>query len=227
MARSQMKSRWCTLLLVTLLIPGIASGPSGYKVDSIGPCTSTDISDAVRKALQDQGLRVTGDSGVLCEIWLRKVIVQKAGSIGTNYSTLADGTFIGVIKYPGPAGDFRGQGIKAGTYTLRYQTIPQDGNHLGVSPTPDFFLLAPGGADKDPDAILENPELIKLSRQASGTNHPIPLNLKATAAGGATGFRESGEGRWALETKTKARPGGGGSEIDFPIAVILIGKAEG
>lgn len=226
MEKSQMKLCWQTLVLIIFLIPGIASGLPGYKVESMGACTSAEISDAVKGALHSQGLRVTGDSGALCEVWFRKVIPQKAGS-GVDYSTLANGTFVGVITYPGKAGDFRGQAIKAGTYTLRYQTIPQDGNHLGVSPTSDFFLLTPAASDKNPDAALEYQELIKLARQASGTNHPHPLNLIAPASGGATGFKESGEGHWALEAKTKAQPSGGGAEVDFPVAIILIGKAEG
>ncbi len=222
-----MKRGWHTLLLISFLVPPIAGGFSGYKVEPGGACTSTEISEAVKNALQPQGLRVTGDSGAFCEVWFRKVTPQKDGSSGTDYSTLANGTFVGVITFPGKGGDFRGQAIKAGTYTLRYQTIPQDGNHLGVSPTSDFFLLMPAGSDKNPEAALDYPELIKLARQASGTNHPHPLNLIAPASGGATGFKESGDGHWALEAKTKAQPSGGGTEVDFPIAMILIGKAEG
>jgi hypothetical protein len=222
-----MKHGLHTLVLISFLVPRIAGGFSGYKIESTGACASTEISEAVKNVLQPQGLRVTGDSGALCEVWLRKVIPQKAGSSGTDYSTLANGTFVGVITYSGKAGDFRGQAIKAGTYTLRYQTIPQDGNHLGVSPTPDFFLLTAAGIDKNADAALDYTELIKLARQASGTSHPHPLNLLAPASGGATGFKESGDGHWALEAKTKAQPSGGGAEVDFPIALVLIGKAEG
>jgi hypothetical protein len=41
------------------------------------------------------------------------------------------------------AADFRGQQVPVGFYTLRYALIPDDGNHLGVSPNPDFLLLIP------------------------------------------------------------------------------------
>ena len=115
--------------------------------------------------------------------------------------------------------------VKPGTYTLRYQTIPQDGNHLGVSPSADFLLLVPAAADKNPDSLIEFQELIRLSKQASGTNHPNPLYLTVPAS--APVFREAEAGHWALEAKTKAKPAGGGSETDFPLAIILIGKAEG
>src|SRR6058998_3074555 len=107
MAKLQMKIGWYFLAQIALLIPGIASALPGYKVEPTGACTSTEISEAVKSALQPQGLRVTGDSGALCEVWLRKVIPQKAGSSGTDYSTLANGTFVGIITYPGKGGDFR------------------------------------------------------------------------------------------------------------------------
>jgi hypothetical protein len=198
------------------------------KVETTGPCTNTEIADAMKATLQPQGFRVVGDSGVLCEVWMRKTIPQKSGASGANYGSLANGTFVGVITYTGKAGDFRGQAIKPGTYTLRFQTIPSDGNHLGVAPSPEFFLLAPASADKDPTAQLGYEELVKLSKQASGTNHPHPLNLAQPTGAGNPTFKQVGEGeRWVLESKTKAQPAGGGAEVDFPFAVILIGKAEG
>ncbi len=222
-----MKRRWFAgLVSVFLSLTGVRAAPN-YKVETIGACADSGVSEGVRNALQPQGIRVVGDSGALCELWLRKVLPQTAGSTGASYSTLANGAFVGVIVYRANATDYRGQTVKPGTYTLRYQTIPQDGNHLGVSPSPDFLLLSPAAADKNPDRLIEFQELVKLSKQASGTNHPNPLYLTSPTSGGAAAFRDAEEGRWALEAKTKAQPAGGGSETDFPLAIILIGKAEG
>lgn len=195
------------------------------KVETTGACTSTEVADAMRATLQPQGLRVAGDSGVLCEVWMRKTIPQKSGASGASYGSVANGTFVGVVTYTGKGGDYRGQVIKPGTYTLRLQTIPSDGNHLGVAPFPEFFLLAPASADKNP-APISYEDLIKLSKQASGTNHPHPLNLAQPTGGGNPSFKQDGA-HWALEAKTKAQPAGGGAEVDFPFAVVLIGKAEG
>ncbi len=222
-----MKRRWLALLILVFLpLTGVRAAPS-YKVETIGACSDSGVPEAVRNALQPQGIRVAGDSSPFCEVWLRKVLPQTAGSTGASYSTLANGTFVGVIVYRANATDYRGQVVKPGTYTLRYQTIPQDGNHLGVSPSADFLLLVPAAADKNPDSLIEFQELIRLSKQASGTNHPNPLYLTVPASAGAAVFREAEAGHWALEAKTKAKPAGGGSETDFPLAIILIGKAEG
>lgn len=220
-----MNRKWIALLfLLAISLPAAGNPTAAYKVETIGACTGPDISDAVKKTLQEQGLRVVGDSGPFCEVWLRKVLSQSAGT-GTDYNTLAAGTFVGVIQYLSKGGDYRGQTIKPGIYTMRYQTMPSDGNHMGVSPTPDYFILMPPNADKDPDVVLEYQDIIKLGKQASGLSHICPLYLTAPTGGRSPGFKSVDEGHWALEAKTKAQPKGG-AEIDFPIAIILVGKSE-
>jgi hypothetical protein len=193
-------------------------------VETIGACALPDISDAMKKTLQDQGLRVTGDSGPLCEIWLRKVLPQSGGT-GTDYSTLAPGTFVGVIQYLGKGGDYKGQAIKPGTYTMRYQTMPSDGNHMGVAATPDFFVLLPPSADRDSDATLDFQELVRLGKLASSISHLYPLYLTSPAGAATPDIHQVDDSQWTLEAKTKAQPKGG-AEIDFPIALVLVGRSE-
>ncbi len=211
-----------------VLVAACAIGLSqtGYKAESSGPCVLPEVSAAMKAALQPDGLRVTGEKGAVFEMWLRKIVPQKPGSSGTTYDTIADGTFVGILKYTETGGDFRGQELKPGTYAMRYQTMPSDGNHMGCSPSPEFVLLSPVSADKDPDAIPVYQDLVKLSRQASGASHPAVLYLTAPAGADKAAFHTAEENHWALEAKTKAQPGGG-AETDFSFAVILIGKAEG
>ena len=216
-------------LIVTTLIcafSGAFASPPAHKVESGGACTSSDVSDALKSVLQEQGQRVIDDKGTLCEIWLRKSLPLKSGSSAAEYATLNTGELLGVIIYPNGAGDYRGQEIKPGTYTIRYQTMPSDGNHMGVSPTQDYVLLTPAALDKDPTKDVEYATLLDLSRKASGTSHPTPLYLVPPAASGNISFRDAGDGHWALEMKTKAQAAGG-SAVDFPLALVLIGKGEG
>ncbi len=214
------------MFLVFLLsfLPVIGGSFPAYKVETIGACTSPEISDAEKKVLQDHGFKVVGDSGPFCEVWLRSVLPQSSGT-GTDYSTMAPGTFVGVIHYFSAAGDYKGRTIKAGIYTMRYQTMPSDGNHMGVAPTPDFFVLLAPAADKDPDTVMEYQELLKLGKQASGTNHIYPLFVTSPGGGTVPAFESLDESHWALEAKTKAQPKGG-AEADFPIALVLIGKSD-
>jgi hypothetical protein len=211
------------VLMALLPMAGAGAPPENYKVETTGPCTSTEVSQAMKDALQPQGFKVAGESGAFCEVWLRKVVPQKGA--GSDYSTLATGTFAGVIVYSTRGGDYRGQGIKPGTYTMRYQTIPVDGNHMGASPTADFFLLAPASADQDPAATVPYDQLVVLSKKAAGTNHPAALYLMPASGSGKPEFRSHEGIHWSLDISTKAQPEGG-AETDFPISLVLIGKSE-
>ncbi|NDD62974.1 MAG: hypothetical protein EBZ36_03185 [Acidobacteria bacterium] len=165
-----------TLLLLALPLP--ASGAE-YKVESIGALTESKVPAGLRGALESRGLRVLDEKGAtVCEIWLRKEIPSASEEVaGAVFSKIGEGTLTGVIHFPANAGDFRGQGLKAGWYTLRYGLILQDGNHLGVSPTRDFFVICPLTEDADPEKRLSFDEMMKLSRGASGTGHPSCWSL--------------------------------------------------
>lgn len=218
-----MNKRRFSLFCIGLAASAVLALAAEPKVETIGACSETAVSEAMRAELAPQGYRVTVDSGVLANVWFRKVVPQK--SAGTDYSTLQPGTFVGVIQVPARGGDFRGQAVRPGIYTMRYQTIPQDGNHLGVSPTVDFVLLAPAAEDKDPKAVVAYEELIRLGKLAAGSGHPNPLYL-AAPSGTPPSFHTSGEGHGALVVKVRAQAAGG-AEVDLPLALTLIGKAEG
>ncbi len=220
-----MNRRWFAVLPLLLFAVAVFAAPPAYKVEKTGACASAELSDAMKSMLQPEGYRLAGDSGPVCEVWLRKILPMKSGSSAPEYGALNPGDFVGVIQYARVMGDYRGQSLKAGTYTMRYQTMPADGNHMGVSPTQEYVLLAPASLDKDPAATVEYDALLDLSRKVSGTTHPTPLYLVAPATGGNASFRDAGEGRWTLEIKTKGLATGG-AEVDFPLALVLIGKGE-
>jgi hypothetical protein len=211
-------------LMVVLLLGGLATAREGdYKVEPVAALTAAGVSEAARGALEPKGLRVAGGDGKpVCEVWFRKEIpTAPADVVGANYAQLGEGTFVGVIHFPAGGGDFRGQPIKAGYYTLRYGLILQDGNHLGVSPARDFFLLGPAAEDKDPSARLKPEELIKLSRAASGTGHPSVWSLVQAGGEGLPKVVKNEEGHIILETKLKTAGG------ELPVGLVVVGKTEG
>jgi hypothetical protein len=222
-----MNRRWTALFILLFGVAVAFAAAPPAKVETTAACTNPDFSDAIKSALQPQGLRISSDEGALCEIWLAKTLQQGAGSSGTDYTSLTPGSFAGVIVYPGKAGDYRGHAVPAAAYTMRYETMPADGNHMGVAPTQDFFLLVLGSADQDPTTVFEYDALVNLSRKASKTNHPAPLYLMSPTAGSSPAFHDTGDGHWAVEVKTKAKAKAGSTEIDFPLAIVLIGKGEG
>jgi len=176
-----MKRIFCLALFFSfsVLISAHAATP---KIESIGKF-SGNAPDAIKAAISDAGYRVTGTDGkILAEIWPAKSGTRNKGESSALYPELAIGAFYGVITFPNGTGDYRGQKIPAGTYTLRYQTLPSDGNHLGVAPNPDFFLLVPVDSDPDPSAKLEYSVLVRMSAKSAGTSHPAPFALATPAA---------------------------------------------
>jgi len=188
--------------LAVLLSAGVGSAQS-YKVQSSATPAPQDLTGPVRDALSANAVQVTGASGPLCEIWPAKTLQPAATpdtSLGVNFGQIAQGTLVGAVKFDAAGGDYRGQPIKPGVYTLRYMLQPVDGNHQGVSPYRDYLLAVPAAAD--PDAGNLTPDnLVKLSKKASGTGHPSVWSLvpadNAPATLPAVGHQDDGD-LWIL-----------------------------
>jgi hypothetical protein len=203
------------ILLAVPLALTIASGPAVFaaagKVEKIGAFGGT-APDWVKSALEQQGYRVTlSDGTVANEVWFRK------DGPGLNAAAM-----VGVITFPKDGKDFRGQDVKAGSYTLRFAKIPEDGDHLGASPTPTFLLLIRPDEEAEPADDLTFKEVTKMSAKTSGTNHPSPMNLADTSAQKefpAVATNGMGHEVFFVKLKTKA-----GAEV--PIGLVVKGRTE-
>jgi len=213
-------------MLLLLIAFGVvnARGQGNYKAEAIGAAPAG-VPAALQGALASEGARVVSDQGpTLCEVWLAKTLPGTASAGSSSdvlYGALPPGAFLGVLHFPNEVTDFRSQTIKPGFYTLRYELIPQDGNHMGVNPTRDAFVLAPVAADTDPAKTLAFDDVVKLSRLASGTPHPGFL-VGAPASGDSfpSVFRDD-QGHWNLQVKGHIQGG------DLPLAFTVVGKWEG
>jgi hypothetical protein len=194
------------VLLAVSTAPVLADGG---KVARTGAFTGP-ASDAVKQVLDPQGYRVTLSDGT-ADIWLRK-----------DLPGLEPCAFVGVVTFPAARSDFRGQTIKAGTYTLRYARMPADGNHMGAAPTSDFLLLVRVADDGDPAANLTWEKLTELSKNAAATNHPAPLNLgDASSQKEFPGVATNDLGHEVFFVKLKMKDGS-----ERPIGVVLKGRTE-
>jgi hypothetical protein len=203
------------------LFTGICIAQAG-KVEVIGP-PDPSVPEAVRNALDTKGYRVRLDDGTTaCEIWLRKSVpgVAKKNSSDALYWQLAESTLVGVISFPQATTDYRGEAVKAGAYTLRYELMPNDGNHLGVAPSRDFLLLVPAASDADPGATFKFEELVSLSRKTTGTRHPGPLSLVQAGGSGAPAVSKDDEEHWVFTASLKLVSG-----EDLPFALVVKGTA--
>jgi hypothetical protein len=129
---------------------------------------------------------------------------------------------VGVVHFPQAAADFRGHRIPAGFYTLRYELMPNDGNHLGAAPNQDFLLLIPAASDADPNATFKFQELIALSESATGTKHPSPLSLVQADSGvTAPAVSKDDQDHWTFSASMKLTSG-----EELPFALVVKGTTQ-
>ena len=163
----------CVATAVFAAAAGLAA-----KVERIGALSVAAASDALKQAVEEKGYRVTLDHDWTAEFWFAKQLKTVAKDVpGALYPELANAEFVGVVNLPKGMTDFRGQAIPAGVYTLRYQLLPQDGNHLGVAPNPDFLLAIPVASDPNPEQGYLYKKLVALSAKTTGTSHPAVIAL--------------------------------------------------
>jgi hypothetical protein len=201
-----------------------AFAQGSYKAEAIGAAPA-DVPASLQSTLDSQGVRVSSDQGaVLCEVWLRKTLPANSNpntSSDVLFGALPVGGFLGVLHFPNAASDFRSQTIKAGFYTLRYELIPQDGNHMGVNPSRDAFVLSPVSADTDPGKTFSFEDVVKLSVQASGTPHPGFLVGAPVSGSTFPSVAKDDSGNWNVQIK------GHGQGADLPLALTVVGHWQG
>jgi hypothetical protein len=220
-----MKRRtWLAVAPSLLLLCAVLAWPQGtYKAETVSSLPP-DLPSQLAVLLGSPGVRVTNASGgAFVEVWPAKNVPASSGGTGgadAVYPSLGVGTLVGVLHFVQPGSDFRGQAIKPGYYTMRYAHLPQDGNHMGVNPYPDFVLLSPASADTQAGQTLKLEDLIQLSRQASGTAHPAVMSLVPVKAGGSLpSVVQDDQGRQILQMKWSLQ----GQET--PVALVVVGQA--
>jgi len=178
------------LAFVLFVLLAAASLPAqSPKVERTAPAPAS-ASSEIKAALQEKGYRVTLADGWSAELWLVKNLKLTAQEApGALYPELSNSEFIGVLNLPKGMNDFRGQAIPSGTYSLRYQLLPQDANHMGISPNPDFLLAIPISSDTNPESVYPLRKLVTLSSKATGA-HPAVIAMENAGEPGTAVFNE-------------------------------------
>jgi len=188
-----------------------------YKLEPINTA-APGLPAAYAAVIQHTGYRVTGPGGAWCEVWFRSAIPMgaKPGDSAISFG-IAQGTLVGILRFPAQGADRRGQVIPAGVYTLRYSNDPVDGAHQGVAPQRDFALLTPVAADADPNAAPNFDTLVAMSGKASGGPHPAVLSMETPMDAKFPSVTKEGDHDWVLNVKVG----------DLQISIIVAGKYEG
>jgi hypothetical protein len=185
-----------------------------YTASPAGPPPS-DLAPAISAELQKEGTKVTSSDGkTVCELWFvtKPPTQPPSNELSVSWTTVPLSSLIGVVRFPDGGVDRRGQQLKPGVYTLRFNLYPVDGAHQGVEPSRDFFVLSPASIDTDPNARPGFDELMVMSRKASGTPHPAVMSVWKADSDFKPGLSQMGDD-WVLSTKVG----------DTPISLIVVG----
>lgn len=220
--------RLIALSTVTWLVVCVTAFAQGsYKIETTKGLPGGDVSQTIQSTLQPQGETLMNGSGkTLCEVWLRKDLTAATNpdtAANVLYGKIAQGSLVGVIHFPEATKDYRGQAIKAGYYTLRYELIPQDGNHMGVSQYRDFLLLVPASKDTDGDKPVTFTDAVKLSRDSTNTGHPGVMLMDPVSDSDKTFpaiFQDYSQ-NWALQEEAEV------GSAKLPLAIVLVGQYQG
>ena len=105
----------------------------------------------VRQQLSPEGHKVSLGATTLEFWWVSALPVAGGGPL--EWSKVAEGALVGVVRVSGAFKEIRGKTVSPGVYTLRFGLQPQNGDHLGVSPFREYLLLSPASADQDPKPL--------------------------------------------------------------------------
>ena len=189
---------------------------------------SADLPQSIADSVDPSGVHVfTYDNGLetpICEIfWAKTVVAEdspaKAGK--ALYSNLKEGALVGVIRFLAESKDdyredFHDQKLSPGFYTMRYVAMREADKN-------DFVLLSPAKVDRDPERVLASDELLRLSRQASGTDQPAVLSLVGVEKSNKD-FPDvlmADDGSCVLQVKLHLKPAKGSSAKELAFAIIL------
>lgn len=218
------KGAGVSIFVLFILAGSVLCGAQAGKVEIIAALTDSAVPEAVRQTLDAKGYRLTlDDPNPACELWVRKSIPAqpKKDVEGVAYPELTESTLLGVVHFPQAAADFRGHPIPAGFYTLRYEIMPSDGNHLGAAPNRDFLLAIPAASDPDPKAMFKFQELVTMSARTSGMKHPSPLSLAQPDSGPSTPtVSRDDQDHWTLSSVLRLDSG-----ENLPFALVVKGTA--
>lgn len=210
------------MTIFLLLVLSLTSIGLGQRLEKL-PAFAGDASDKVKASLDSAGNRVfLPNTLAAADVWLAAKVPtgKRADSKGATYPEFADSQFLGVITFPKGGGrDFRGQTVRPGAYTMRYQLLPNDGNHLGVAPNPDFVLLVPVAEDPDPAVNYDFGKLVELSAAAAHSAHPAAFEMMP-AEGNAASVTQTDDGWIVLHAPLTTKDG-----KQIMVAIVIKGLA--
>jgi hypothetical protein len=212
-------------LLCTLAVPAARGEDEKYTLKTTEAKAPAELKDEVATLLEPVVHQVLDGKGQLfCEVWFRKSVPAKATEAqvqnGLTYREIEQTTLLGAIRFAQKGKDYRGQEVPAGVYTLRLAIQPQDGDHMGTSPHPEFCLLVKADRDTKP-TTMPFKSLVDVSAKSIDGNHPaIFLLFPVVKPSAKAELADQGTGHWVVRQELKVEVNGKEAKIGIGLTVV-------
>jgi len=228
--RPAMLLSWLAMILAATALPA-HSAEGKFTAEEATTLPPMELKPTIRRLFEAKSIKVKDPAGnPFCEVWFRKSVPGKATpeqiKNGLTYQEIPPTTVVAAIRFDQKAKDYRKQEIKPGVYTLRLATQPQDGDHAGTSPHPDFCLVVSADKDDKPD-LMEPKSLHDLSAKSLGMgSHPgVFLLFPNNKPKPKPELVDHGMGHWVIKVVLHVDVSGKPASIG--IGLTVVGTAEG
>jgi len=196
-----------------------------YTIQSIEAKPPAQIKEPISQLLEGNAVQVLDGKGeVYCEVWFRKSVPAKATEAqvmnGLTYQEVPQTTVLGAIRFAQKGKDYRNQDVPLGVYTLRLAYQPQDGDHMGTAPHPEFCLVVSAERDEKP-ALMEPKSAQDASAKSLSGNHPgVFLLFPNTKPNPKPELSDAGMGHWVLKRALEVEVNGKKTTIGIGLTVV-------
>ena len=166
------------LFVVAFTLGVLSAAPETLQILEERP--PQEVSDKICPALSNRLYKVELQGNSTAEFWFREEMPAREGAqggLGVNFGVFKRGALLGVVRFSSQWKDYKNSPVKAGVYALRYAAQPADGDHTGVSLYRDYLLLVPAGQDQEADGDYTVQQLVAMSKEASGSTHPVVMGM--------------------------------------------------
>src|SRR5262249_9070023 len=132
---------------------------------------------------------------------------------------------IGAVRFDRRWSDYRKQPVKPGVYTIRFMLQPENGDHQGTAPYPEFGVLVGAALDTSP-APLELEKLSDVSGKSIGTSHAAVFLLFPNAKPAAAPELVAKDAKHVVLNVKGNVSAGGKSAGSLGIGLTLVGSSE-
>lgn len=166
---------------VAVLVQGATLADGNYTLNVEEKPAPEAIDAEVREQLEPKSYTISDADGPFFEFWFAKhlELKKKPTSSDEALKAIPEVSLVGaLVVHEAEHEDFREDVIDPGTYVMRLGLQPQDGNHMGTSPTDTFAILVPADRDAEVREYPTHDDMVDISLEHTAAAHPPILSLQ-------------------------------------------------